>query len=249
MAENYSIQQLSNAIQWWMNYHSSVNRSHVLAESSIKYPAVEYLQTSNSNEIKLEHPHPKLSSRRFDLHFKDISGNEIAMEFKFIKNGSTRNKAEKQRVFNDLMRLQLFIGEKKKGYFLICGSKNDFNTDFYNLQEKTESKNTIISRKKFEEQINPTSDNILSTGFYSKWFSFNIRCPNKNIPIGDEEDFYREFYESFLQEYGLTYMNSTGISLELPKTLTTKLIHLHKESIEKLNFNSPNVVAIWEVIY
>lgn len=100
-----------------MSYTSAVGRSYVLAESSIKYPLAEYLERTNPENIKLEYNHPKLEKRRIDIYFKSSDDTETLIEFKFIKDKSTRSDDEKQRIFNDLMRLYLSLENGEQCYF------------------------------------------------------------------------------------------------------------------------------------
>jgi len=247
MEKEINVIQLANAVQWWMSYVSAVGRSYVLAESSIKFPLAEYLERSNLKEIKLEYTHPKLLNRRFDLHFEDSKNTKTAIEFKFIKNGSTRETSEKKRVFYDLMRLDLYLDNNKKGYFLICGAQSDFSTDFYRLLSKpsnTSDNNLFIT----PDTKVKTTKKLKSEGFYSKWFSFNIKKPEKEILLQVKSGEYQEIYQSFLDEYKDIFKKSTQNELSLPYSLTTKLLYISQEYKNEDRFYQPATIGIWEII-
>jgi hypothetical protein len=246
MDREISVIQLANAVQWWMSYTSAVGRSYVLAESSIKFPLAEYLERSNLKEIKLEFSHPKLSSRRFDLHFEDFKDNKTAIEFKFIKNGSTRDTSEKKRVFNDLMRLYLYLDNNEKGYFLICGAQQDFSKDFYRLLSKppksTEENPYITPDTEVKKSLKTEPE-----GFYSKWFSFDNEDPDIEIAPTVGEDEYGKIYKSFLSEYGEIFKETTGNELHLPEKFKTRLLFLSQEIEHENEFYQPANIGIWEV--
>lgn len=249
MEKEINLKQLANAVQWWMSYVSAVGRSYVLAESSIKYPLAEYLERSNLNKIELEFGHPKLSKKRFDLHYEDAKNCKTAIEFKFIKNGSTRDTNEKKRVFNDLMRLHLYLEDDKKGYFLICGAQSDFFKDFFRLltkPAKSTKDNPYITEDKSVKKV----INLRSKGFYSQWFSFDIKNPEKHINLQIKSGQYKKIYDSFIEDYKDSYIKTTPTDpdLKLPASITTKLVYLSKEKKHEDKYYQPATVGIWEII-
>jgi hypothetical protein len=126
---------LASSVIWWLNYLNAIGRGYVINESSIKYPVAEYLEKSISEKdnIKLEYTHPLLKKRSIDLYYKNDK-EQIAFEFKYIQNGSTTKLSEKQRVFNDLLRLHYFLENGgDKAYFLICGKKDEFKNSFMEI--------------------------------------------------------------------------------------------------------------------
>jgi hypothetical protein len=249
MDKEISVIQLANAVQWWMSYISAVGRDYVLSESSIKYPLAEYLGAKLGKEkLKLEFGHPKLSNKRLDLHYEDAKNNKTAIEFKFIKNGSTRDKDEKKRVFNDLMRLFLFIENSEKGYFLICGAQNEFSENFSKLLSKppkTNKTNPYITPETKVAKTLKTS----SKGFYSEWFSFSTKKPEKKISIDYNKKGYGDIYKSFKADYEEIYKKTTKTTeLPMPDTLTTKLLYLSQETKSINEFYEPTTIGIWEII-
>src|SRR3990172_6238027 len=146
MTKEINVNQLATAVMWWLSYTSAVGRNYILSEGAIKFPASEYLERSKTDEIELEYGHPKLSRKRFDLFFRKNAIEDTVFEFKYIKNGSTRTQDEKQRIFNDLMRLHLFLDNtNQKGYFLICGNQSDFIKDFQKIKKEPIDENGIFN--------------------------------------------------------------------------------------------------------
>ncbi|EGV44166.1 hypothetical protein BZARG_1001 [Bizionia argentinensis JUB59] len=242
MEREISLIQLANTIQWWLSYTSAVGRSYVLTESAIKFPLAEYLERTELKELTLEYLHPKLSNRNFDLHFIDSKKKNTAIEFKYVRNGYTRTTAEKQRIFNDLMRLSLYLENDNKCYFLICGAQNDFSTDFKNLEIKTVKSQYIQPRKINQTKINKTIET-----FYTKWFSFDMKKPVKVIELKLDQTEFGKIYSSFLEEYELAYEKATDEKLNLPKTIETKLIYLSQQIKHETDIFQPANIGIWEV--
>lgn len=238
MEKEIEINHLASSVIWWLNYISAVGRGYVISESAIKIPAAEYLEKSiaDSSDIQLEFNHPKLFMKRFDLYYKKRSI-ENAFEFKYIKNGSTLVQNEKQRIFNDLMRLFLFLDMNQKGYFLICGDQADFNLSFQKIKQSTSF---------IQPAALSTSVSAIQSGFYSEWFSFDIKYPQKLIDLTTSDTLYKAIYDDFEVNYATPYQKKTSNTLVLPSTITTKLIFLSQE-ISDSNIPQTTKIGIWEV--
>lgn len=225
--------EMASAVIWWLNYISAVGRKYVINENSIKYPVAEYLEKSicEKNNIKLEHPHPILKSRSLDLYYKkDLE--ETAFEFKFIKNGSTTKQSEKQRVFNDLMRLHYFLESGgTKAYFLICGMKSEFKNSFMKIPSAT-----ALNRQL------PNSP-IVSSPFYEEWFSFNDKPRDKAISLNNSNDPYKNIYAKYFNDYKA----KKGKTMKPPKSVKTKMIFISQEIIDS-NIPENLRIGIWEVL-
>lgn len=178
MKRDFNNSQLAATIKWWLNYISSVGRNYILSEGSIKFPFAEYLERSNVKDIKFEYSHPCFLKKRIDLAFSDNKTNsnqEYAYEFKYIKDASTKDPEEKQRIFDDLMRLFFYAesNSSRKGFFLICGAQDEFVANFQRIrryQAATRIRADFLSSVKFS-----------SAGFYTEWFSFDTSNPEKRI--------------------------------------------------------------------
>ncbi len=204
IAENnsFSIPALSKSIQSWLEYHISQNRSYVLSESSIAYPIAEYLNQYRDS-VELEHILAYFMRRRCDLVFKLKSDvvrgidSPHYFEFKYTQNGSTRDKDEQQRVFDDLMRLNSIDAPAAKKYFLMAGVSTDFYEDFQNYTETDTSESTndisnmavTTSQKKVEKKKN----------IYRQMFSFSISRPKKVICVNNE--LIEPLVEGFKNDY------------------------------------------------
>ncbi len=117
----------------WLAYHISVNREIVLSEHVVKIPIADYL-AQYTGIIKFELKIDAFYDRRFDLYFKLDNGKEYVIEFKFAKQKHSDAEAEKQRVFNDLIRLNT-ISDKMETYFMMVGEKTKFLNNFVNFNK------------------------------------------------------------------------------------------------------------------
>jgi hypothetical protein len=233
------INQLASTVRWWLSYITAVGRDQVLSEAALKFPVVEYLQKSLVEKVELEYKHPKLARRRIDLYFKDNEGENV-FEFKYIKRGSTQDLDEKQRIFNDLMRLYLCLKKEFKGYFLICGSQFDFISSFERIT-KPDTNQFIIPKTRDEER-----QPIEAIGFYTEWFSFDISTPSKQIYPKASETEYGKIYDQFKLDYHISFLETTGNVFQLPESLTTHLLFL-SEDINQDKSDQTTKIGIWEV--
>ena len=240
ITKDFNVNQLATAVMWWLSYTSAVGRNYVLSEGAIKFPASEYLERSKLDEIELEFGHPKLSRKRFDLFFKN-SVESTAFEFKYIKNGSTRTTDEKQRVFNDLMRLYLFLETNHKAYFLICGNQSDFVVDF----QKICSNQTQFIKPRQKGSL-PT--NIIAEGFYTKWFSFDANSPDTEIDLTIIDKEYKDIYDLFFKEYADPHLVKAKTSLRRPNKIRTRLIFLSGSIDQPIGLFQPAKIGIWEIL-
>lgn len=220
--KEFIIYQLANTMMFWLNYISSVGRSYVINEGSIKFPITEYLEHCDSLKINLEYPHSKFNGRRIDLLVEDNKkNNKYAFEFKFIRNGNTRTSNEKQRIFNDLLRLKCFDAEHK--YFIIFGKHEEFITNFQSIEENRDKYITSRTKKKKKDYKVP------SKGFYTNWFSFDF--PEKEFNLAGDDEYYMKFKE----DYSKIDVNS----------IKTKLVYLSNSN--STSTNNIFKVGIWEV--
>jgi len=237
--EAYSNPHLASAIIWWLNYISSVGREYIIAESTLKIPATEYLERFYRDQIQLEYNHPKLSQKRFDLYFNDLTNScETAFEFKFVREDSTRALAERKRIFYDLMRLHLFNAPDKKGFFLICGNRLHFKSSFQNLN---------LSPKLPLPSSKPSVSGIIKSGFFGEWFSFDTNNPDRNIDLNNNENEYKQVYSAFMKKYSEPFNVATNNILVKPNAITTKLIFISEELIDS-RIPQTFSIGIWEVI-
>ena len=246
MKKDVNLSQLATAVMWWLSYITAVGRNYILTEGAIRFPATEYLERSNIDDIKLEYGHPKLSMKRIDLYYKMNKDKNIAFEFKYIKSGSTRDKVEKQRIFNDLMRLYLFLDTDHRGYFLICGNRSDFVMDFQTILQKPKNTDGRLYIKPKDKSTLPKT--IDPDGFYTEWFSFDLKDPEKEIELNTYKSDHQSIYDSFFEGYGEAYKTKTGKALLNPGKIKTKLVFLTGNMEQPNDVLQPSKIGIWEVI-
>lgn len=245
MTRNLNISQMATAVMLWLSYKSAVGRNYVLSESALRFPVSEYLGQSDVEEIELEFGHPKLFKKRFDLFFKDNLKDNNVFEFKYIKKGSTRTDDEKQRVFDDLMRLNLYLSANQKGYFLICGDQFQFISSFQTLLLKPTTSDGTFIQSRFRSSAPKT---VSPNGFYTEWFSFDSDNPEKIIDIKNATGEYKKIYECFQTDYSDSYKKKGNGKLLLPDSVKTKLVFLSEDFKNQQGLFQPAKIGIWEII-
>ncbi|MDO9257949.1 MAG: hypothetical protein Q7U54_20720, partial [Bacteroidales bacterium] len=245
------------ALHSWSNYVSAVERGYVLAENSIIYPVSEFIGTkSGLDEIWLDRVHPNLSGKRFDLRFfamLDAARHEVAMEFKYARQGYTEGEGEKQRILNDILRLKVFTESKsnRKAYFLICGEQIDFFKAFQSIgwTTKIDKDGRPFPSEMGIEEIKDLGI-IKPHGFYANWFRFDPESSaiEKNIDfaINDNKSVPEEYLEGFYKEYEESFKDGMNRKIFESSKVRTRLVYIsdlsNLEGIKKLMR-----VGIWEI--
>jgi hypothetical protein len=221
-----TIKNMGGAIEHWLGFQDKIGRSFMMNEDALKYPLSDYLVNEGGLDIEtveLEYPHPILLNRRIDLAVKVAPTSEQikhAFEFKLAKP-ATREQTEKQRIFNDLMRLYLARQEsKEKCYFIITGKSSNFEQDFRNLK-----------------------DNDGESLFYKKWFAF-VTEESKTFDVATEVSTnYQSIYQTFIRQYSGIYQETGANVLQLPDKITTtcEFVTVFAPSIV------PYMAGIWSV--
>ena len=227
---------LVHSVSYWLSYQDRIGRAFMIQESSIKFPVADYLTGIGVPlaQITLEFLHPDLKNKRIDLVTTDkptITPDfsvKSAFEFKIAKE-ETKSKIEKQRIFNDLMRMYLMSSQQNtKSYFMIVGRHSDYLQFFRNITK---------SNPKNKTQNIPDD----AEGFYTEWFDFN-RKASKTFSIDPTLNTeYGNIYKEFLETYEEA---ENKPQLTLPKTLTTVCI-----AFVSLIRDTPHpyVGGIWEI--
>lgn len=197
-----TIANMGGAIEHWLGFQDKIGRSFMMNEDALKYPLADYLVNDGSidiNSINLEKPHPNFSNRLVDVSVFDSTSKALnnVFELKLAKS-TTRNQSEKQRIFNDLIRLHLAnIVTGDKCYFIITGKSINFQRDFRDYP------NT-------------------GTSFYKKWFSF-VKGQSLTFNVSTETNAdYLSIYQTFVTKYSGSYQGTGGAALTLPNQITTK---------------------------
>jgi len=221
------ISNMGGALEHWLGFQDKIGRSFMMNEDALKYPLADYLVNAGNidiRDIELESPHPNLSNRFVDVSVLDESKNlKNVFELK-LASTKTRWKSEKQRIFDDLMRLYLAnIVTGGKCYFIITGKSAHFQRDFKEAVD-------------FPNKVNR---------FYQKWFSFVIG-QTQTFDVANETDTdYLSIYQVFTSEYSNSYKGiGTSVSaLQLPGQITTtcEFITGFKETVV------PYMTGIWSV--
>ena len=197
-----TIANMGGAIEHWLGFQDKIGRSFMMNEDALKYPLSDYLVNDGSVDIKsinLEKPHPNFSDRLVDVSIFDSGNGALnnVFELKLAKS-ATRNKSEKQRIFNDLMRLHLAnIVTGDKCYFIITGKSINFQRDFQNYPNTGSS-------------------------FYKQWFAF-VRGQSLTFDVATETNAtYLSIYQTFVSKYSGSYKGTGTNALQLPNQITTK---------------------------
>lgn len=249
MSNDVFIIHAGSALHSWLNYISSVKRIYVLAENSIKYPISDYIGTKiDPSKIHLDKLHPDLNDRYLDLRFFDeinLKETEISIEFKYARLGYTDQKAEKKRIFNDLMRLKLFVeqAENRKGYFLICGPQIDFIKAFQSIGwSETDKQSGGLPTPK---NVSTDYDKVNPAGLYTNWFKYK-KDENQEIELGTNTEELKEIYENFFKQYESAFKDGVTETKLRIKNPITRLVYL-SESLNLRDIPTPMKVGIWEV--
>lgn len=193
---------MGSAIAHWLGFQEKIGRSFMMNEDALKYPLSDYLVNEGNIEIKsveLERPHPNFSNRFVDLTIIDNTTKQLNNFFELkLATSYTRQQKEKQRIFNDLIRLYLAsLVSTDKCFFIITGKSVNFQRDF----------------KDFPTNVN---------GFYRKWFSFTKgQCLTFDVAT-EIDTTYLDIYNEFITKYQVAYQGTGGAVLQLPNSITTK---------------------------
>lgn len=132
---------LGKAVQQWLDFQVSCRREVLLNESLMSQPLLEYLQAHHSGPTPKEFTIPGLAKaargRDRQVDFALLSPHKrrvtCAIETKWVRESA----AERQRIVNDLLRLELFRRHQHQAvsrYFLIAGKRSAFERNFLKLQ-------------------------------------------------------------------------------------------------------------------
>jgi hypothetical protein len=258
MTSDLFLIHVGTALHSWLNYVSAVERGYVLAENSIIYPVSEFIgtKTTGIDEILLDRVHPNLKGKRLDLRFfTNLDGlrHEVAMEFKYARQGYTEDPGEKQRILNDILRLKLFTesNSNRKAYFLICGEQIDFLKAFQSIGWSTNADKDGRPYPK-EMTIDEIKDlGVISPyGFYTNWFKFDP-LPNANdnvidITINDKKVVPDEYLKGFYTEYKDSFKDGMSVEKFESTKVQTRLVYLSELSNLAVIKNLMRV-GIWEI--
>jgi hypothetical protein len=214
---------MGSAIAHWLGFQEKIGRSFMMNEDALKYPLSDYLVNEGNIDIKsieLERPHPNFSNRLVDLAILDTTRNSLNNLFELkLATSHTRQQKERQRIFNDIIRLYLAHSvTKDKCYFLITGKSVNFQRDFKDLS-------------------------LNGSSFYKKWFAF-AKGQTVTFDVATETaPDYLLIYQNFLSKYRNNYQGNGTSTLQLPTQITTtcEFVTAYKKQYV------PYMAAIWSV--
>ncbi len=239
-----SILRSSQCVYNWLGYLSKASdNSKLIAESSIKFPFVECLERHSIKDIYLEYRHPLFKGKRIDVCVGSNAESEIDfdtiqnvfIEFKFVR-GDTLSDKEKQRYFNDIMRLSCL---KKKCpqstcYLLICGETISFN-DAFRYCPGFKDISSMLVDKKGKKRKNKKS-------IYNKWLSFNMQFREKSTDFSKIQ--YNKYIKSFKDEY--LCKKRDGVAVE-DKEILILNTHLKLMLPSKGSIDNSYSLGLWEI--
>jgi len=213
------------------------------------------------DKIHLDKEHPNLKNRYLDLRFlidsfddeecSEDSEFEVAIEFKFSRINYTDEKKEKKRIFNDIMRLKLFIEsnpKNRKAYFLICGPQFDFIRSFQSIGWNIEAKNNSgLPKEDTILQPDYLYSSIKPSGFYTDWFKFK-KGETQQIDLNTTNDYLKGIYNDFYADYEDAYKDSFSKEDLRKNNPITKAIYI-SETSDLLDIPAPMKVGIWEICF
>lgn len=134
---------LGRAIHHWLSFQLLCGREQLLSESYLNQPTGEYLlHAAASSHLKTEYDHPCLNEegRRgrprqidFCLLSRDTQRLTTAIELKWI----TDSAFDKQRIINDLLRLEclsgIIKGQRIYRYLVVAGKTPNFRREMVGL--------------------------------------------------------------------------------------------------------------------
>ena len=233
METNELIQQLAAAIHHWLSYVSLCTNSNLLAESSVRYPFVEFLERKCKTAVRLEEQHNDFPARHIDFCFENRN-DFLAIELKYASK-HTRGKAEKQRVFNDLVRLALMVNNKKstRGFFIMCGETKTFIANFMNIVD-----GETMGKQLRQDGGNMDRGLVQHGDYYELFFGF---ARDEERIINLTENSYVEYHKSFIKDY---YAGKNNVELGFSVIKTRRISYLPAPK----QTSQSQTVAIWEVL-
>lgn len=227
------IVRLIDSVYYWLCYQWSVVCSkHYFAEMDIRLPISEYTERKGKfRSILYEHEYTdfiqKTKPKACDCYMESVKGDKVFMEFKMVRE-NTDEKQERERYYDDLLRLAYESTKGNLCYFVVFGKKDDFLPHFMSPKCKPISSEFITSKAKVNS-VHP----------YFQWFSFK---PGKdNSKVIDTRQF-KNYHGRFWTRHLNTEINNYNV--------TTSLISLKGISSKQKDKNiriGNMCVGIWKV--
>lgn len=220
MISDVDLATLSQAIKLRLSYYEAISYAKVLAESSIRYPVVEYLERRLSyKNIVLEYSNPIFQRKRCDLYVEKVIGaniERIVFEFKYVRDTTS---GLFQDYFDDILRLHYLHNDGIQALFIVCGSTLIFNSQFRSIKNRT----TQLGNKKGRP-----------SGMFSQCLSFSARRPDKSFSTNKYQPYYTEFCNNY--------------NFRQPQQIHPAAINIQTRLVKIINDFDQQSVGIWEVL-
>lgn len=257
IANTYDIQLMMTTVHHWLNYMHKVSRIDMLAESSIIYPTMEYIERStNAEKCYMERAYDEFTTTIFknkkyvDLMWEGES-DIFLMEFKYVGT-STSAVEERQRYFNDITRLSLALKYKKnenkniRCFFVVCGKEDLYEDQVLGRRKHNAVTGVSLTKKKGRKpKIKSEFNNWIALDNTQKDIFRSIEYKNTEL---------RRRFLYFIAEYYLgnkdkTFTDEEGEEL-LKKYENTFVPKFFTQRISIMNEGNMGgqVLGIWEVL-
>lgn len=252
------IPMMMYTIHHWLNYTNQVSRIDLLAESSIIYPTMEYIERNTGNSTcYMEREYDEFTDTKFinnkylDLMFEGEKFNFL-MEFKYVSK-STNNEDEKQRYFNDIVRLGLALknikekDKKTRCYFVVCGQLEWFNKSLFSQSTTTKS-NSFDKTNTNENILDPHNE-------FNMWIALEEKPKDSYRTIDISEPKFRTRYVKFILEYfkgnkkeKIDDDQEKELLLSEFKDRFSPTLYTKRIRLLKGNDSEGQILGIWEVL-
>ena len=193
---------LSRAVRSWLAFQCYCGRGALLSEAYLTQPVGEFLNWSNSGDVRAEWNHPNIPHpergrpRQIDYVVRTRDSGQLAgaIEVKWV---SDQGGVDRQRIVDDLLRLECVRNEPGPmvwRYFLLAGRDRDIVANFMQLQVNT----GVGSREEFHSYFLDTARSD----------------SDKHVSVFDCPRHMRRFFKSFGDSY----------KVSLPRSYKTKCV-------------------------
>lgn len=247
---------MMQAIHYWLNYSCKVSKVDLLVESSIRFPLMEYIERYlNANKCYLERKYEDFLSEDIFNTTKSADimweKNEIEyiLELKYLSK-DTNKEQERQRFFNDLVRLSLALKLKKdkerRCYFLICGDAVHFGEQMCGSikQENGDNGGNLLENKDVDPEIDTE---------FSNWLALNKRgVADAYAHIIYDINNVSPRFKKFIKEY-FEISEATEKTQRKPRkkdrTSNTKYLYSFYTKRVWLEYeNDEKMTGLWEIV-
>lgn len=227
----FDIAKLGKTVSAWLDYqYSVVKTERLVAESSIRFPLIEYLErNTNNRNLCLEKPHELFKRRRVDFYWECKNGKgkryvKNFLELKYLRPDSGTAEGI-QHIANDIFRL-VWLPSKATKYFMLCGNFDTFDKTLRKYPSDNISIENLFSTSKEKRNLQSKIDYMLSLD------------SNSVVSIKKENDVdgIKENYSQFKVQYSKDFKRKSLHFLPF----STKLVY-------SAIGDSVSWVAIWEV--